>query len=334
MKFRRAVRENVGLIVGLAGASGSGKTYSAMRLASGIAGDKPFAVIDTEAGRAKHYADMFAFDHADLRAPFNAETYTEAIRAADTAGYEVIVVDSVSHVWAGDGGALDQHEAELQRMAGEDWRKRDKCTMAAWIKPKSRHKRMVSHLLQVRAHQILCFRAEEKVEMVKDEKGKMQIVPKRSLVGLNGWMPVCEKALPFELTASILLLPERPGIPIPIKLQKQHRHLFPDGEPICEKAGKAMAEWAAGGAPRPRPAPETVEPESGADDPSEAVCPAEVAATIRTKWAKAVREAPKAVAIVRAAWPTLKTVQDIQRLTVREAADLEVMVDEALAQKE
>src|SRR3990167_10103442 len=100
--FRPAKRENVALIIGLAGGTGSGKTFSAMRLASGIAGEgKPFAVIDTEAGRAKHYADQFKFDHGDLAPPFRPDAYVDAIMAADKAGYSVIVVDSVSHVWAG-----------------------------------------------------------------------------------------------------------------------------------------------------------------------------------------------------------------------------------------
>ena len=67
--FRPAIREDVGLLIGLAGGTGSGKTYTAMRLASGIAGDKRFCVIDTEAGRAKHYADQFKFDHGDLKPP-------------------------------------------------------------------------------------------------------------------------------------------------------------------------------------------------------------------------------------------------------------------------
>ena len=101
--FRRAVRENVPLVIGLAGPSGSGKTYSAMRLAAGIAQGKPFAVIDTEAGRAKHYAEKFVFDHADLRPPFRPSAYAEVIHEADKAGYPVIVVDSCSHEHAGDG---------------------------------------------------------------------------------------------------------------------------------------------------------------------------------------------------------------------------------------
>ena len=249
IQFKRAVRENVGLIIGVAGGTGSGKTYSAMRMASGIAGDKPFVVLDTEAGRAKHYADQFNFDHGDLKPPFRPDTYAEAIQAADKAGYPVIVVDSMSHVWAGDGGVLDWQEDELDRMAGDDWKKREAVKMAAWIKPKVSHKQMVQRLLQVRAHLILCFRAEEKIEMVRGDDGKMKIVPKQTVTGLDGWVPVCEKNLPFELTASFLLLATQPGIPKPIKLQQQHRALFPLDKPITEESGKMIAAWASGGKP-------------------------------------------------------------------------------------
>ena len=248
--FRPAVREQVGLIIGLAGGTGSGKTYSAMRLASGIAGDRPFCVIDTEAGRAKHYADRFKFDHGDLKPPFRPDAYADAIAAADAAGYPVIVVDSVSHVWAGDGGVLDWQEEEFQRMGG-----REAVKIAAWIKPKMAHKQMVQKLLQVRAHLILCFRAEEKIEITKVD-GKTVIAPKQGPTGLHGWMPVCEKSLPFELTASFLLTADHPGIPKPIKLQEQHKALFPLDAPITEECGRKIAEWASGGA-APTPTPES-----------------------------------------------------------------------------
>jgi hypothetical protein len=257
--FRPAKRENVSLIIGLAGGTGSGKTFSAMRLASGISGDKPFAVIDTEAGRAKHYADQFKFDHGDLMPPFRPDAYVEAIMAADKAGYPVIVVDSVSHVWAGDGGVLDWQDDELDRMAGDDWKKREACKMAAWIKPKMSHKAMVQKLLQVRAHLILCFRAEEKIEMVRED-GKMKIIPKVSPVGIDGWMPVCEKNLPYELTISLLLRATAPGMPNPIKLQEQHKALFPLNKPVDEASGKRIAQWAKGSATEPAPPPKVVSP--------------------------------------------------------------------------
>lgn len=246
--FRPAKRENVSLIVGLIGSTGSGKTYSAMELASGIADGKPFGFVGTEARRALHYADRFRFEYGELTPPFRPDRYHEAIMAADKAGYPVIVVDSVSHEHAGEGGLLDWHEEELQRMAGNDFRKRETCNMAAWIKPKMSHKAWVQRLLQVRAHLILCFRAEEKVKMARDAKGKMQIVP-------QGWQPVCEKNLPYELTCSLLLTDDEPGVPKPIKLQAQHKHLFSTDHVISRDSGKALAEWArAGDEPPKRPA--------------------------------------------------------------------------------
>lgn len=246
--FRPAVRENVGLLIGLMGSSGSGKTYTAMRLAKGIAGDQPFCVIDTEAGRAKHYADLFRFDHGDLTPPFSPGRYADAIQAADEAKYPVIVVDSFSHSHAGEGGMLDLQEQEYERMGSKE-----SARMASWIKPKMEHKRMVSRLLQVRAHLILAFRAEQKVDMIREkgDDGRMhtKVVPKQSPVSIDGWIPITEKNLPFELTASFLLTAERPGVPRPIKLQEQHRPLFPLDQAITEESGARLAEWARGGSP-------------------------------------------------------------------------------------
>ena len=168
--FRPAKRQNVSLLIGLAGSSGSGKTFTAMRLASGMSQGKRFAVIDTEAGRASHYADQFEFDVGELHAPFRPDAYAEAIMSADASGYPVIVVDSMSHEWAGDGGILDWQEEELDRMAGDDWKKREAVKMAAWIKPKMAHKHMMQKLLQFRAHLILCFGRKPKSKLSKTRK--------------------------------------------------------------------------------------------------------------------------------------------------------------------
>lgn len=248
--FKPGSRENVSVLIALAGASGSGKTFSAMRLASGIVGaGRRFAVIDTEARRALHYADRFAFDHGELKAPFRPEAYTDAIKAADEAGYGAIVIDSMSLEWSGEGGVLDWQDQELDEMVkrakardGEnrnEWQLRESMKMAAWIKPKMAHKAMVQRLLQSRAHVIFCLRAEEKVEIVRDG-GKTRIVPK-------GFQPICAKDFMFELTVSFMLLPDAPGVGKPIKLQEQHQSVFPAGTQIDEEAGKRLAVWAAGG---------------------------------------------------------------------------------------
>jgi hypothetical protein len=258
IQFKPAVLENISLIIGLAGGTGSGKTLSGMKVSHGLSGGKKFCVIDTETGRAKHYAprrgiaadniNTFDFDHADLSAPFRPDAYREAIFAADAAGYPVVMVDSMSHEWAGDGGVIDWHDEELDRMAGkEDWKKREACNMAAWIRPKTSHKQMVQRLLQLRCHLVLCFRAEEKIDMERDDKGKLKIVPKKSLTGLDGWIPICEKNLPFELTMSFLLTAAQPGYPKPIKLEAQHREFFPLDQPITNASGAKLAAWAAGG---------------------------------------------------------------------------------------
>lgn len=239
--FRPARRENIGLIIGLAGASGSGKTYSAMELATGMCGDKRFAVIDSENGRAKFYADRFAFDHANLEPPFRPVSYAESVKAADEAGYPVIVVDSMSHEHAGTGGLLEWHEEELVRMAGDDYKKRERVKMAAWIKPKMAHKAMMSALLRTRAHLILCFRAEEKTGVVQ-EGGKMKIVD-------LGWKPTCEKTVPYELTASFMLVDEKPGVPRPLKLPEPLISLFPTSRPISQTAGEGLCAWARGDEP-------------------------------------------------------------------------------------
>jgi len=241
IEFRPAKREAISLLVGLAGGTGSGKTYSALRLATGLAVGARFGVIDTENGRAAHYADDFSFDSAELEPPFTPARYLEAIRAADAAGYPVIVVDSASHEHAGDGGLLDMHDAELERMGGNA-----SANMAAWIKPKAEHKRFVSELLRLRAHLILCFRAEPKVEMRKGAGGKIEIVPKETLTGLDGWIPISEKTLPFELTLSFLLMPDAPGIPKPIKLPERLRPFVPLDAPLEEAVGLALATWARG----------------------------------------------------------------------------------------
>ena len=242
ISFRPAVRENVPLLIGLAGGTGSGKTYSALELARGIAAGKKFAVIDTENGRASHYADRFDFDVADLRAPFRPQAYADAIEAAGGAGYPVVVVDSMSHEWYGDGGCLDWHD----ELMGTDQSK----NLSAWIQPKREHKRMMTRLLQLETHVILCFRAEEKVEATRDERGQLKIEPKKlvGLDGLDGWMPIAEKNLPYELVAFFLLTADKPGVPKPVKLEEQHRGLVPLDAPLGPDVGNALAEWARGGA--------------------------------------------------------------------------------------
>jgi len=80
----------------------------------------------------------------NLMLPLPRRPMAEAILAADAAKYPCIVVDSMTHEWAGEGGVLEMQEAELERMAGNDWEKRERVKMASWIKPKMAHKKWCS----------------------------------------------------------------------------------------------------------------------------------------------------------------------------------------------
>lgn len=247
--FKPATRDKIGLLFGIAGASGSGKTYSALKLAKGIAnGNGKIAVIDTEAGRAKHYADKFNFLHGDFEPPFTPEKYIEAIQAAESAGANVIVIDSMSHEWAGEGGCADIQALEAERMAtNQDGTinafKLEAMTAPAWKKPKIRHKRMVSRLLQCRSHLIFCLRAEEKIKFVKTKvNGK-----DRTEIQQLGFMPICEKSFMFELSGSMTMHPETPGA---VRYDLQHKlnsdllNIFKENAIITEEHGIALREWA------------------------------------------------------------------------------------------
>jgi len=240
-KFAPAVRVNTPMIIGISGASGAGKTYTALELAMGLAGGGKVLVIDTEGRRALHYADLgrFGFDHCDFEAPYTPLRFLAVLQQAERAGYAVIVVDSFSDEYVGEGGLVDMANAEEKRVHN---------TAASWARPKAEHKLVTRWLRQSRCHIIFCLRAEEKVRLEKamrDGREQTVVVP-------IGWQPICEKNTPYEMGSSFLLTPDAPGVPKPIKLQEQHRAFFPLDRPITRTTGEQLAAWCAGGA-KPTP---------------------------------------------------------------------------------
>lgn len=258
-QFAPAKREQVSLLIALAGASGSGKTYSALRLARGMSPDGKIMFIDTEARRGLHYAEHFQFMHADMRPPFTPARFVEGIKAAEAAGAEVVIIDSFSHEYDGVGGIMDWAD----RLASEGVK-----SPGNWKEPKGAHKKLMNALLQCRASIIFCLRADEKIEILRENN--------KTVVRPLGWMPICEKRFMFEMTASFTLTPDHPGIPhfdLPHKLQQQHRAFFTDKAPISEESGRGLAAWARGDTEVSPPeqtamsaAPEASSPGSGAAD--------------------------------------------------------------------
>lgn len=252
-----AVRDKVPLLVGLMGPSGAGKSFSALRLATGIqsvvGGD--IYMIDTEARRGLHYADKFKYRHMEFGAPFGSLDYLAAITHCVKKGAGVVIVDSMSHEHEGPGGVLEQHEQELDRMAGQDYGKRNSMNLIAWAKPKAARRQLISGLLQLNCNFIFCFRAKEKAKPVKKD-GKTTIEN-------QGWMPIAGEEFVYEQTVNCLLLPSSNGVPTwqseepgersMMKLPEQFRPLFGNGQVLDERLGAAMAEWAAGKKHEPNP---------------------------------------------------------------------------------
>jgi len=239
-------------LIAFAGPTGSGKTESAMRLARGyvnalVGPSGKFCVIDTEERRALYKKGRYQpWDHLYFDPPFTPERYAQAMEAAKVKGYNAVIIDSGSHEWTGDGGIMDDAEAEISKMVermGAD--KASKLTALAWSKPKSRHKRFMSRqVIRFPELLIFCLRAEPKVKFVKTiENGR-----EKTLIVDAGFQPICEKSFMFEVLVSAVMegLPDgKPGVPIHIKpLEKDLEPVFIKDEQVCEDTGKRLAEWA------------------------------------------------------------------------------------------
>lgn len=242
-----AKREAVPLMLGLMGPSGGGKTFSALRLASGmqkVSGGEVF-MIDTEARRSLHYAKRFRFRHVEFAAPFGPLDYLAAIEHCVKQGAKTVIVDSMSHEHEGPGGVLEQHDAEVERMGGSA-----KNNFPAWQKPKAARRRLINTLLQLPCNFVFCFRAKEKTKPGAN----------RDLVEL-GWMPIAGEEFLYEMTLTALLLPNSGGVPtwqsaMPgeramIKLPEQFRGLAKVAKSLDEDTGTKLAQWAAGGDEQP-----------------------------------------------------------------------------------
>src|SRR4051812_828726 len=104
MQFTKATKSKAKLRLALMGPPGAGKTWTALSVAQGLGGK--VALIDTENASASKYADHFDFDTLVLT-EFSPRAYVLALKAAAEAGYQSVIVDSLSHAWAGKGGALE-----------------------------------------------------------------------------------------------------------------------------------------------------------------------------------------------------------------------------------
>jgi hypothetical protein len=225
---------------------------SALRLATGIqrvSGGDIFC-IDTESRRALHYADKFTFRHVEFVAPFGPLDYLAAVEHCTKQGAKVVIIDSASHIWEGPGGVLEMHADGVQRMSGGDPGKAERVKMLAWAAPKAAMRRFLNSILQLDINLIFCLRAKEKLKI---EAGKQPVE--------MGFQAICGDELVYELTVKCLLYPQSNGVPtwssdypgerLMMKLPEQFKAILPPGKQLDEAAGQSLAQWAAGGAPKP-----------------------------------------------------------------------------------
>ena len=161
--FSKATKTRAKLRMALVGASGNGKTYSALSVASAFG---KTAVIDTERGSASKYAGIFNFDVLELT-DYHPQKYIDAIKAAAGAGYDVLIIDSLSHAWSGTGGVLEIVDKAAARSQGNKF--------AGWRDGTPLHNALVDAILNAPLHVIVTMRSKTEYVLEKDERtGKTQ----------------------------------------------------------------------------------------------------------------------------------------------------------------
>lgn len=214
--FKKACKKQQKLRLLLEGASGSGKTYSALLIAKAMG--KKIALIDTEKGSASLYDKLADFDVCELTAPFTPESYIFAIKEAEKAGYDVLIIDSISHEWSGKGGCLD-----IQ--SGLGGRYQD------WAKVTPRHNAFIETILQSKLHIIATARTKADYETT-NQNGKMKV----EKVGLKTEQ---RDGLDFEFTLVFRLNENHFA-----SATKDRTSLFNGKEAIIdENIGKQLLEW-------------------------------------------------------------------------------------------
>jgi hypothetical protein len=223
--FRRAERRKAKLRLGISGAAGSGKTYSALLIAFGLGGR--VALIDTENGSGDLYAHLGPYDVLQLGSPYTPDRYVEAIRAAEREGYDTIIIDSLSHAWAGEGGVLDMQGRIADSGKGNGF--------AAWRTVTPKHNALVEAMLQSGCHVIATLRAKTEYVQERDQKGG-------TVIRKVGLAPVQRDGLEYEFTVVLDL-----GADHSAHAGKDRTGLF-DGTTFRpgQDTGRSLLGWLAG----------------------------------------------------------------------------------------
>jgi len=223
MQFRKAEKRKAHLRLAVTGTSGSGKTYGALLIAKGLKGKT--VLLDTESGSGDLYAGVFDYDVGAIEAPYTIDKYIEGIKQAESLGYEIIIIDSLSHAWAGEGGLLEQ----VDNIAASS---RSGNSYTAWRQVTPMHNKLIETMLNSPCHIIATMRSKTEYVITENDRGKKE--PRK--VGLA---PVQRDGMDYEFGVVFDL-----GINHMAQVSKDRTSLF-DGQVfmLSEEVGAKLRDW-------------------------------------------------------------------------------------------
>tara|TARA_R110000772_G_scaffold83288_9_gene176143 strand:+ start:2354 stop:3631 length:1278 start_codon:yes stop_codon:yes gene_type:complete len=226
--FKPATRRGAFIKFAIAGPSGSGKTTGAIKIARGLAGPAGrIALIDTENRSASLYSELTDFDVCDLDPPFKEQQFLDAIKGAEKAGYDVLIIDSFSHLWE----AILQLKDQLDQRRGQN--------INNWQHAGKKFKRVLDAVIHSDLHVICCMRSKQKYLINKDE------VSGKTTVQKHGVGPQMREGVEFEFTIVFDL-----GMSHHAEASKDRTGLFDqDIIQLTEETGETILGWLEGAAP-------------------------------------------------------------------------------------
>ncbi len=239
MAFKKAERLLTNPTIAIMGPTGSGKTMSALKLASGIAKamGKRFAVIDTENGSASLYSDSFDFDTLNITPPFTTEKYIQAINDAEKGGYCALVCDSITHAWAGEGGLLEQKAQLDSRPNTNHW--------TNWNPIKAKDLKFRNAYLHSSIPFFIATMRSKMEYMQSEDNGKKKV----SKVGMA---PVQSDGIEYEFSVVFDLAMNHEA-----EVSKDRTGIFSKTKifQITEETGETLSAWRQSGKAKPLPPP-------------------------------------------------------------------------------
>lgn len=218
--FTKATRKGSHLKIAITGPAGSGKTFSALRLAKGISNNGNIALIDTENESASLYSTDFDFDVVSVEPPFTIDKLTKPTVAALEANYDVLIIDSASHFWNG----ILEYKSQLDKRGGNSY--------TNWNEANKNYDLMIRAILFSKIHVIVCMRS--KMEYILEENDRGKQVPKKV-----GMAPIMRDGVEYEFTTVFDL-----DIAHQAQVSKDRTMLFGDKIfVITEATGRQLHSW-------------------------------------------------------------------------------------------